>query len=1095
MLQMNKKFSPIHVVSASAGTGKTFRLASEYSKFLSGEPNSNLPLSSQIFAATFTNKAASELVHRIRKFLLKAGHWDKAQSLFVAPIGTVNSVCGRLVADLAIQAGLSPSVRVIAEEQQADIFYFAVEEVLDTYAGRLWPLLYRMKKLEDSRSKLDSWRDDVIRVVDLARQNNIEPEHLTKYGESSWLGFKSLLPECRDDSFPDYLKNLRGEIKRTLELLPAQDDATKTTASVISDLQEIAHNWDSMGYLPWESVAKIAKIKPGKKSQSTVDVLIELASSHSEVSRFQTDIEELICSIFACAAECLSVYRDYKAERGLIDFVDQERLALTILQEPDIRPALDGRFNALLIDEFQDTSPIQLAVFLELAQLVQSSIWVGDEKQSIFGFRGSDPMLMQSVVKSLVPLTGGNRDNLIKSYRSRPALVTFVNEVFTRCLQPLGFDLNDIEIREANRSEDSSLNAALHLWWTGAGNQKTSVEAVADEVLDVLSHPEVWPVAINSIGGGVRNIRGSDIAILCRSNSRRLEIADALSQLGIIVSTERSGLLATPECVLAIAVLRFLNDSYDTLAIAEILRFTETSENDKSWLFDWLENGGQKIVTASNDLQSLIELRGELVGLTPVESLQLATTAPLVVSTLLRWGNQRQRLLNLDALVGVATTYEESCVTGRETASNAGLIAFLSSQEQAMQSANPDEQAVQVLTYHKAKGLEWPMVIMFDLDSAREANPFGVHIEKPKDGFDAHEPLLGRTIRYWPWPYGAQTAAIALTDTSAHSPEMQDVSSQLNAENLRLLYVGMTRPRDYLVLACRETGGGTAWLDIARDQKGESVFRLVPGTSGTLSILSNSSSALAVCKILRSRAQVNVSPAKLFYSEERYECLAANAVDFSPMSYSCAPSSLHLSSSASTNRVEVNKEIVLGCRLLFSKETDMRALGEALHQFFAIDDYAENDSVRLARALAISESHNVKGLSPESFIEASNRLYTALEELYPGAIWLREWSVTGRYGRQRMTGAIDLLLELSEGYVIIDHKSFPGPHHTWIEKAVGHYPQLDAYARLVCQATDKPVIACYIHMPIVGALLGLKASGPVASEQSMPLDEELWMVF
>jgi len=1092
---MNKKFSPIHLIRASAGTGKTFRLATEYSNYLSSDVNcgASLSHSSETIAATFTNKAASELVHRIRRFLLRADKWDTAQALFVAPIGTVNSVCGSLVADLAIEVGLSPSIKVIPEEQQNEVFYMAVEEVLNSHSQKLWSLLYRMKKLEDRNSRTASWRDDVIRIVDIARQNNIDPESLVQFGETSWRSLQALLPECNDSASPDLFDELKKEIKDALHYLPAEDDATKVTINGIATLNEICQVWNSMDLLSWDSVASIAKIKVGKKSQPHVDALIELAAAHPAAPQYHADIEALVRGVFSCAADCLVVYKDYKAERGLIDFVDQERLALAVLQDQALRPALDGRFKALLVDEFQDTSPIQLAIFLELAQLVEKSIWVGDEKQSIFGFRGSDPVLMQTVVEKLVPLTGGSRDNLAKSYRSRPKLVNFVNQVFSDCLQPLGFSLTDIEILETNRVEESSMNSAIHLWWTGSGNQQSSIEALANEILQVLLHPEGWPVA-NYIEGGLRKIRGSDIAILCRSNSRRLEIADALSKLGIIAATERSGLLKTPECVFAIAVLRFLVDRYDTLAIAEILRFSDTSEDQKAWLVDWLQNGGESVLNSNEDLRALVELRHELLGLTPVESLQLATTAPLVLSTILRWGNQRQRLLNLDALIGVAITYEEFCVTCRETASTAGLIAFLSSKSDALQSANPDEQAVQVLTYHKAKGLEWPMVIMFDLDVARPANPFGAHVENSKDCFDAQNPLLGRTIRYWPWPYGAQTSGLSLVAASVASKEMADVSSQRDAEYLRLLYVGMTRPRDYLILACRETAGGTAWLDIAKDTKGESVFNLSPGVGGMQTILRNSPSELAACRLLEPCADTGSSSPRLLSSAVRYEHDSSAISAAIPSSYSCAPSSLHMASDA-VSAVEVDKQIDLGSRLPFVNGTDMRSLGEALHQFFAIDDYSAKLTERLRRAASVAESHKIEGLNPASFVEASNRLNAALDELYPDAVWLREWSVTGRYGAQRMSGAIDLLLELSEGYVIIDHKSFPGSHDLWCERALSHYAQLDAYGQLVRQATGKEVIASYIHMPIVGGLLSLKAVGPLISEQLLSNEEQSWLVF
>lgn len=1078
---MNKKLSPIHVIRASAGTGKTFRLASEYSKHLA---SSNTSCPSNVIATTFTKKAASELVHRIRKFLLKEGCWHQAQALLAAPIGTVNSVCGRLVADLAVEAGLSPSVKVIAEERQTEIFNMAVEEVLNAYAHDLGPLIYRMGKRDD-------WREDVIRIVDIARQNDIEADTLRSFAATSWLSFKALLPDKAGGiSTSDFYK-LRSEIKSALSCLPVEGDVTKVTVSAIEDLQNIGRTWDSMKDISWDFVAKLCKLKAGKKSQPQLENLIEMAQAHIWHAAFLDDVEKFIDGIYTCASDCLAVYQDFKAERAMLDFIDQEQLALSILRNPSNLPALDGRFNALLIDEFQDTSPIQLAVFLELASLVDKSIWVGDEKQSIFGFRGSDPLLMQAVIDELVPHTAGARENLAKSYRSRPNLVSFVNSVFGEALQPFGFALSDIEINQTNRTEDSKMNSPVHLWWLGAGSKSDSMRVLANEVFEILSHPEKWPVCSHS-GSDIRNIKGSDIAILCQTNANRLEIADALSALGIVVSTERTGLLSTPECVLSIAVLRFLSDLYDTLALAEILRYTDASDDDRKWLFDWLESGCEAVVAANEDLQSLLDLRRELLGLTPVESLQLATTAPLVLATILRWGNHRQRLLNLDALLGVATTYEESCVANRETASTAGLIAYFGTAGDPQQSANPDDQAVHVLTYHKSKGLEWPMVVMFDLQTPRPANPFGSHVATVGTGLNAHNPLDGRSVRYWPWPYGKQTADLELVTAASRSPEMTEALHQRDAEFLRLLYVGMTRPRDYLVLACSEKTGGTGWLDIAKNSRGETVFMLSPGSAGTLGILRHSPDQLAVCSIL---PPVDLSSrATLHSTEDRYEFLVPKSKLESAISYSCAPSSLHFSAEISMTAVEVEKQINLGARLALGEVTDMRSLGEAMHQFFAIDDFDIDKTERLRRAASIAESHKILGLNPTQFLEASDRLKTALEELYPEAVWLREWAVTGKYGKQRMTGAIDLLLELSEGYVIVDHKSFPGPYELWAEKATSHYPQLDAYSQLVRQATTKNVVACYIHMPIVGALLKMKAANYAVADQLPSADEEAWLI-
>ena len=119
-------------------------------------------------------------------------------------------------------------------------------------------------------------------------------------------------------------------------------------------------------------------------------------------------------------------YQEFKKKRGLIDFVDQEQLLLKALDLPDVSNVLQEELDLLLVDEFQDTSPIQLALFLKLAEAATETVFVGDVKQAIYGFRGSDPELMQAVLKT-VEKEGGRKEVLGKSYRSRGHLVEYTN--------------------------------------------------------------------------------------------------------------------------------------------------------------------------------------------------------------------------------------------------------------------------------------------------------------------------------------------------------------------------------------------------------------------------------------------------------------------------------------------------------------------------------------------------------------------------------------------------------------------------------------------------------------------------------------------
>jgi len=165
--------------------------------------------------------------------------------------------------------------------------------------------------------------------------------------------------------------------------------------------------------------------------------------------------------------KALGRYQDYKEERGLLDFVDLERRALALLQHPDVANALSDEFDLLVVDEFQDTNPIQLALLMQLAGLVRhGAVWVGDVKQAIYGFRGSDPELMKAVVTIV---NSQATDTLSTTYRARPELVQIFNDLFVPAFD-LALDLKraGVELR-ASRSPNSGLPVPIEFWDLSSG--------------------------------------------------------------------------------------------------------------------------------------------------------------------------------------------------------------------------------------------------------------------------------------------------------------------------------------------------------------------------------------------------------------------------------------------------------------------------------------------------------------------------------------------------------------------------------------------------------------------------------------------------
>ena len=774
--------------------------------------------------------------------------------------------------------------------------------------------------------------------------------------------------------------------------------------------------------------------------------------------------------MFRCAAEAMADYERFKRTQGLVDFVDQEQEALALLRLPDVRRQLAERFELALVDEFQDTSPIQLTLFLELAGIVRRSAWVGDAKQAIYGFRGTDPELIRVVVARVPPATGGRSERLPRSYRSRPGLVAFHNALFGAAFPPTGIPLDQTVVAECQRTDQPDEPPPLEVWTLEGKNWDKALAALARGVANRLATADKdHPLA------------GSDIAVLCRSNERCAAVARAFAAAGLKVAIERTDLIATPEAGLALATLRYLADPGDTLAMVEMAHLSTEDDGQPGWLEAWLApDAARRARETSPVLRALDAARARLLHLTPVEALEVAITAGAVTDAVARWGNAAERLANLDALRGLARSYEDDCRARRAAATAGGLIGFLAEVEKGgEQPPSGDREAVQVMTYHQSKGLEWPVVILLDLQGGPEPSPFGLTVEGPANelggGVDPWRPLDGRWLRFWPWPYDQQRARIPLADAADGAPEMATARVRAHAEAVRLMYVGMTRARDRLILAARPRKAGgleTGWLDALVDGQGQPVLTLptaLPAGSGAVTILAAGQPHPATATILAAPNEDEAGP-------EPASVPTLFALPAAPI-----PAPLHPPLRLAPSHAGVPgfpptaspPLIALGDRLPLTGAVDMTRLGEAIHAFLAVDHPETPPQERLGYAQRLLERWSVQGLAGELLVEAGDRLWHALARLWPGASWRTEVPVHGRVGLQRVGGRIDLLVDTADGLAILDHKAFPGSFDQWTARALAHAPQLALYRRMVEEATGRPVRGSFIHMPVVGTLLDL----------------------
>lgn len=1056
---MTTEAKPIDLVLASAGTGKTYRLTETLCRWVTNPAAAVEP--EAITATTFTVKAAGELVARTRGRLLKDGNRALAERLLGGRIGTVNSIAGQLVKEFALDTGLSPVTEVLDEKRQAEFFRVASADAINK----------RLMALASVSGRLGlDLSGTVAEIVDAARQNGIAPQDLAASAERSWRGLHRLLHEPSETA-NDLDGALRGAVDTAITAIANGVDTTIATKTVADELHELQPRLNALETVSWQTWAKLSKLKPGAASRAIVKPVTEAAAAHPRHPRLHADIEAMIRGVFAAAAEAIELYDRAKRELGLIDFVDQERLALDLLDRPAVEERLRERVHVLLVDEFQDTSPLQLTLFLRLARIVDRSLWVGDPKQAIYGFRGTDPELIRAVTRGFVQAANGTVDYLDTSYRSRPGLVAFTNNLFAPSFATAGFTDRETRIEHVHRNDEPGQPGPVEVWWLEGKNWDAALSSLATGVRTMLDAPGRWLIAD---GDHTRPVHGGDIAILCRSNNRCVDVATALAAVGLKVGVARENLMDQPEVVFAFSALRYLVDPRDHLAVAELVHLRNGAERGSKWLDVWLDgrmksgmNGG--IESVRNDLPELAaldEARSRLASATPAEALDLALAASDSPTFAKRLGDPRRRMANLDALRGLAKSYEDGCVAGRAAATASGLVAFLRHDVEngGPQPASPDRDAVQVLTYHKAKGLEWPVAILLDLDREPRDQTFRLTVEPADDGFDFQQPLKGRWLRFWPWPYGKQKTNDYLDARAEAAPESARGREREKAEMMRLLYVGMTRARDYLVLAARPVNGGTAWLDSLADGSGKSLQQLKREIGRQEVGLSDVCHSVAVQSLSAQTESAALVEIENVYSAPPPE---------HPQPH--LPYRLRPSESGGGSGLRITEDIPLGTRLPLAGAPDMAILGEALHRFLAADRADAERTWRMALAERLLAAWGVTALDPTACLEAADRLWSFLGQRYPGADWRHEWPIVGKINNQRARGQIDLLLESSERLAIVDHKSFPGRPEDWTERALKAGGQIATYANMADAATRLP-IDLWVHMPIVGRLMRIEPS-------------------
>jgi len=905
-------------------------------------------------------------------------------------------------------------------------------------------------------------------VISSARSNAIDAGKLAEMARQSVAELVSYLGQATRDNLESPLLN---SITTALANIKLNGDQTKGTAACVQALQQALADL-TRGDLAWTTWCKLSKISATKASQGEIFPVNQAAARVEEHSGLHADIEAYTTRIFGLAADAMETYQTRKKARGLLDFTDLEVLTLGLLDHAHVQACLREEFDLLVVDEFQDTSPIQLDLFVRLAGLVKESHWVGDTKQAIYGFRGCDPELMRVAERKF--RTAGEETTLRESRRHRPELVDFFNGLFPDVFARNNSMPRDQVELKAHRKPNPDLSPAIELW------SLTSGRTIKDGSPSAVKSAEVDSCIVRGIldlkNSGMRvsdkerqtdeqdvlrPLCWRDIAVLCRTNNKASAIAAKLLATGVPAARKTQGLLATPEAVMALACLRWLNDESDSIATAEILSL-EACLDIEGWLEDriaWVTDGhtgrwGVDGGLSSPVLARIASLQERMKLLTPAELLDAVLVQGDIAGLASQWGAERasNRRSNLEALRGLASEYESECLSAGSAASHAGFLIWcgsLASSAQDNSAFDESADAVQVMTWHGSKGLEWPVVICLDLQDEPRTRIWNNPVVISAATFDPDKPLFGRRIRFWPYPFGPQVKDVSLNDTVESSVDGLRAAQEAEFEQSRLHYVVMTRARDVLVFP--QAGKNAPWLP-----SGIQCAALELPTGDPTEDLVGS---------LRRRIRY-LTPSDIEVAAPKESSVRWFAAPVAPQVFPPAeliPSGLPPVASATVADV-----ITYAKPLKLPSTNDDQAVGNALHAILAAflinptapDFNARTDGILAAhRVLADVEEIAGRAAALHEFLVAKFQPTQILVEV-PFA----HWNAAG----QRITGFMDLVLITEQGAVLIDHKSYRGADLN--ERAMSHSGQMAAYRDALC-AHGHAIHSAWLHFCTQGKLV------------------------
>ena len=1053
----------LSIISAGAGSGKTYTVQETLSSWLKQHPDRIRP--DRILAVTFTNMAASEMQSRIRAALLSSGNVEAASKVASAQISTIHSFGQSIIKSFAYETGMSPNVRQLSEAEEEILLQLTLSshEQINAVLQTLEKLGYKGKfDGSEYSTGLEQLQSRVLDIINKLRTIGATASKARHYIELLTEEVKALYGPTEDaaslnDALHSAVKAMLASYPQNMkEAYGGNGTADREFTANYKDLKKafdkanIETDWEL-----WQRLQslRLTKIKDDDYKRLAEDVM----AAAKKLSQHPGPLEEALMHIetlLEISIDTLESYNEAKRRNALIDFSDMVHLANSVMNRKERLKEMAAAFDCLVIDEFQDTNPIQFTLLWRFKRMGLPTLIVGDLKQSIMGFQGADASLFESLLNQQNATTYALENN----WRSTPALMEWINAlgkgVYKERYTPLTSQANypstvtPMEIIEFG-GDHWSTNGRKD--GTKSSFTQRQYGAISEHIKKIIGTKTIFDRHAKT----TRLAQASDIAILAPNHKMLSRAADALREHGLEAQIKQGGWLNSRIVQIAFYALSYLVNPSDKHAALYLL----VTELGAMSLQEALDMFLRDETFAHPILEKLDALREETQTLTVSLQLIKMIEALELWEYVLRHEESTQQRANLLKLIDLCSGFEalqfESLnalgIYGRNLNS---FLSWLSMNEDDAQPSpkSINTEAVQLMTWHASKGLEWPIVVVMGLDMNKAPSLPDISIGYADESRD--EPLSNTFIRFF----------TKFQDASTNEAFLEELNKDAHKTVENLLYVAMTRAREQLILP---------WPSFKEEKAGEFSFmhKLMHQCNMVVThdgidmdglARDHGFAALVIPAVLPEETDETQTAAPIHYGRTAIEKMEKTEQIPSVVSPSnveqadSVPDYTELTVTAYGNEIGLS-EIKMGAA----------DLGTLIHHCYHVllvkPALAERLFASLDKKLTRKVFEQIR--EQVSAFERHSRHKLGAQSIQcevPVLSKTEQGSV--------VSGSIDLFLETEEGYWIIDHKS--DTVGNFDEQFTHHYPQLEAYARFT--KLDKPLLGVGINWTRYGKITLLR---------------------